>query len=80
VAKDGQYLVKYALTLDLTGTASNKTAVPSKTPTPGKTATPNKTPAAPQSSTQTMHAEFAVELSGVNQALDIAIPATCKKK
>jgi hypothetical protein len=80
VAKDGQYLVKYALTLDLTGTAPNRTAVPSKTPAPGKTATPNKTPAATQSSTQTMHAEFTVELSGVNQVVDIAIPATCQKK
>lgn len=81
VAKDGQYLVKYVLTLDLTRTA------PLKTSTPSKTATPNKTPVArtatpvpTRPATETMHAEFSVELSGVNQPVDIAIPATCKRK
>ena len=53
VAKDGQYLVKYVVILEL---SSDKAG------------------------TKVMHSETNLELSAINQPIDIAIPANCAKK
>jgi hypothetical protein len=53
VAKDGQYLVKYVVILDI---SSDKAG------------------------TKMMHSETNLELSAINQPIDIAIPANCAKK